>query len=530
MADVQLSVAANPWIVRHAGIPRQVLKDDIPNELRSAFFDGLDRIDEFYRIYERGVGFAPEGSKGDYVPSTLYYKKCRKLIDDEARFMFSNTPDIRIDGIDAENSDELKRKLSEMNKFLSEVLKKNFFASKLIKAAKDCFIAGRVCLIANFNDGGIQVDFINALEFYYEFSEQQLSKLAVFYQLNNSLSKTYQRIKKKVYELRGEICWVSESLYDGVGKIIEQPEEFNTGFSFIPAVVIFNDGLTGNTTGESEIDIIDDFESYYSKLANADKDTLRKSMNAIKYVIDGTEESTRGLGTGPGAIWDIQSDIDLAEGKKASVGQLEPSMGYKDALQATLDRVENGMYGLLSMPNITSEHLQGLITSGKTLRALYWPTVVRCGEKEHTWTAAIEKIIDIIFDGSFLVPGAAKQYTDGQLENVLYRAIVETNYALPGDEGEEKSLDLQEVNSMVMSRKAYMIKWRGLTEKEADAELHQILLEKQLLEDSAFDLNAFGEATTGKGSEAKGTNKGATEADRQLQENADVLDDQKWLE
>ncbi|MBO7289554.1 MAG: hypothetical protein J6V03_06130, partial [Clostridia bacterium] len=49
-----------------------------------------------------------------------------------------------------------------------------------------------------------------------------------------------------------------------------------------------------------------------------------------------------------------------------------------------------------------------------------------------------------------------------------------------------KNADLSEVDSQVMSKKAYMKKWRGLTDAEADEELKQIAYERQILEDFSF--------------------------------------------
>ena len=53
-------------------------------------------------------------------------------------------------------------------------------------------------------------------------------------------------------------------------------------------------------------------------------------------------------------------------------------------------------------------------------------------------------------------------------------------------------MDLAEVESKTMSRKAYMKKWRGLTDDEVQEELEQIALERQLIEDSSFAGTAAG--------------------------------------
>ena len=53
-------------------------------------------------------------------------------------------------------------------------------------------------------------------------------------------------------------------------------------------------------------------------------------------------------------------------------------------------------------------------------------------------------------------------------------------------------MDLAEVTANVMSKKSYMKKWRDLTDKEVDEELEQIALERQIIEDAAFQIDDSG--------------------------------------
>ena len=73
--------------------------------------------------------------------------------------------------------------------------------------------------------------------------------------------------------------------------------------------------------------------------------------------------------------------------------------------------------------------------------------------------------------------------------SIPYRVYVENNYPLPEDESEEKTMDLAEVAAQTMSRKAYMKKWRNLTDEEIEAELKQMAMERQMLEDSAMPMS-----------------------------------------
>jgi hypothetical protein len=160
-------------------------------------------------------------------------------------------------------------------------------------------------------------------------------------------------------------------------------------------------------------------------------------------------------------------------------------MNYSTALKTTLDRIENTMYSEVDVPNINSEQLQGVITSGKTITALYWGLTVRCDEKMLAWAPAFETIARAIIDGGKLYPKAIVKYTNElQLPDINYDILVENNYPLPEDEESEKNMDLAEVNAQVMSKKAYIKKWRNLTDEDADKELEQIKLEQDLFNNS----------------------------------------------
>ena len=127
--------------------------------------------------------------------------------------------------------------------------------------------------------------------------------------------------------------------------------------------------------------------------------------------------------------------------------------------------------------------MTGAITSGKSLKAIYWPLIVRCKEKMKTWGPRLRDMTNIIIEGSRAYPNCIVKYTNEVIKPVDYEVKVEQNTPLPEDEIEEKNMDIAEVESKTMSRKAYMKKWRGLTDDEVKEELEQIALEREILED-----------------------------------------------
>lgn len=471
-------------VTSRESIPYSVIADDLETHMKEDFYAELEEIRRCYDVYDEGEDFRTEGSNANYVPSNVRFTKAATLVNKEARFMFATPPDFVLNGDNTEDSDIDKNTV--LQDFLYEVLKKNHFSNKLIKGAKDCLIGKRIAIMLNFNRSGITINVLSAFEFLYGMSEDELTKIVAFYNTVDVTSKSDQRWFKKTYELVDNVVYVEEIIYDGLGveQEIVTPKR-KTSFTYIPACVVLNDGLTGDTKGRSELQAITKYEGVYSKLANADIDADRKSMNPVRYAIDASPNSTKNFSIAPGAFWDVQSDNNQSEARQASVGIIESNMGYSNALKTTLDRVENTMYTELDIPNINSEQLSGVITSGKTLKALYWGLTVRCNEKMLAWLPALEFIAETIIDGGKMYPESIVKYsTESVLPDIEYTVEVKTNYALPEDEQESQDMMLAEVDSLVRSKKSYMKERRGLSDKEAEAELQQIMEEQNLFNNS----------------------------------------------
>lgn len=433
----------------------------------------------------------------------------------------------------------------------------------LLQASKDCFIAKRVACLVDMNViEGIKVHFYRSTQFIYETDyddPERLIKFVAYVSVKDSAKSDEKRILVKRYELdvlnnpestivgslNGDngsstkatanandnvgsysksdkvvegnrtnrkrntnadkkyvkyICFVEEILYDGRGnKISEITPRMETKFDYIPAIIITNGGLLGNTHGESEIEQLKEMESGYSKMANADMDAERKGMNPIRYTVDMSVESTENLSSSAGSYWDLQHNQEMDE-PKPMVGTLAPAMNHTQALKTTLGRIKNEMYSQVDVPNIDLETMEGVITSGKALKAIYWPLTIRCDEKLKTWIPALKFIMKVIIDGAMLYPNVSVgRYIEEKLKPTECEYSVEVNYPLPEDEQEEKEMNIQEVEAKTMSRKAYMKRWRLLSDSEADEELEQIAYETNLIENGGNMANSGQSVGSGNG-------------------------------
>lgn len=475
-------------------IPQVLVYGELDGLYGSTILRDMHQIIQLYDVYDKGADYIVEAK--DFTPADLKFKYARAILDKEARFLFSRSPDfyVDVDPGDTKAQKEAAKDASVVYQTLVDnVLEANQFNRSLLQAAKDCFIGKRVALMYNISEqtGKIGISFLPSLEFVYDVDPSDantLTKIIAFYGLNNEVSHAKQRIYKKKYELKNGFCYYTEEVYDGLGQVVETiSPETQTKFTFIPAWVIINDGLTGDLIGTSEIELLQQYESWYSKMAASDLDAERTGMNPIRWARDMSPESTKDLSIAAGAFWDLSTDQNAADGVTGEVGVLDSPMTYSSALGTTLDRVKNAMYEQSAVPNVSPEALKGVVSSGKTLKAIYWDLIVRCDEKMLAWRPALQFMAQCIIEGVRLYPAVAKTYIEDSLPDQPYSIRVDNQYSLPEDEQEEKNTDLAEVNAQTMSKKAYMKKWRNLTDEEADEELEQIARERELLESSYFN-------------------------------------------
>lgn len=488
------------YITTGLKIPWSMISTELEGLYGSTLLAEFREIIGYYEVYEKGASFIPETQKADFASADLRYKEARKLINKEARFLFSKHPDFWVNvPYDKENASEAskqqaRQQTTTLQAYIDSVFERTNMPSKLVKAARDCFIGKRVAWFANFDEVNkrIMIDFVPSLEFIFETDPgdtSKLTKIITFYTVLDSKDKSEQRIYRKKYWLdeNTNVCWLEEALYNGLGDVVEEtiPARPTKFVGVIPAGVIVNEGLTGDLDGTSDIADLEDAESWFSRISNGDIDAERGGMNPIRWAMDVNPATTKNLTIAPGAFWDLASDPNSPnEGATGSVGMMEPSLSYTNALNSTLSRLRSSMYESVDVPDVSADALKGVVSSGKTMRAIYWSLIVRCDEKMLSWRPALKELVRILIEGGKLYPGSASAYIGEAIPDVEYEVEVENQYPLPDDEAEEKTMDLAEVNAQTMSRRAYMKKWRNLTDAEADDELKQIAYERELLENT----------------------------------------------
>lgn len=455
----------------------------------------LGKIETYYHIYEYGAKFETDKSN-DYIPAQLRSHQIKKLIRRESQFLFGKMPGFRVSCPEEAKIDGKRSNEANMQKYLDAVLKANHMADKLIKAARDCAIGGRIALKVNLSPEKCSISCVPADGFVYQTDMDdvdRLERITFFYTIKDDADRARQEIWVQKYWMEDGKCMVTERFTDGYGETIPWEgtrENADTGLDRIPAFVILNDGLSGDTDGESEVKELMEDDAWYGRLKSANIDTLRKGMNQIVWTSGVSPDSSKTFRYAPGALWDMKGDPAQAavnsNAAQVQVGTIENSFSYAGAYQETLSNIKQDMQDLLGVPDLNLESTRSLITSGKGLKALYWPLICRCEEKMNAWRPALEWLAELLLDASELFP-ALRQY--GEFTPAPYEITIENQYPLPEDENDEKQIDLSEVANRSRSVRSYLMKWggpdcKGMDADEADAELEQIVKEQRMLEDS----------------------------------------------
>ena len=458
-------------------IDMQFIQTEITGLYGSEVIKEMNEIIKLYDIYD-GKGQDWVNDEKDYTPTKKRTNYIKKLIKEEARFLFGKTPILQVESL----NDNEDIKVEALNNYIDKTLKDNLFSEKLVKGARDAFIGKRIAikLHADTITKSIRIMFVPSLEFVYEPFEDkvdELKKIIFFHQMNQATNKEDQVIWKQKYEMIDGKCILNEGFYNGYGNLLETlAVDVDLKLSGIPAYVILNDGLSGDFKGESDVAEIFEDAMNFNILSSEDIDALKKGMNRIIYGIDVDPEASKHFKLKPGAYWDIETS-PMADTKQAQIGTVDTDFNYDTRMENTLNRLKSNMHEVLNIPMINNSDLQGMMTSGKSMKALYWQLITRCEEKWKAWKPALEWMIKAIFE-------MTEVYSIEQLPKLdKFIVVSENQYPLQEDEDNEMTLDIQKVNAQVMSRKSFIKKWGNVVDDVADEELKQIQLEKQMLED-----------------------------------------------
>ena len=475
------------------------------------FIEELREVKQYYEFYEGRV-WTPEDDFNDdrgqlwrvkdrdYKPTREVRNITKKLMKKQKRFMTAVQPDIILSSVDDTDKDRIEDKRI----LLDRILDNGKFWNKFSKAFLDCTIGKRVLLVLNIDEEDeecpIKFRFYTMPEFTYEYDPNDVDKLLrvqIAYQDKDTVGKIQQeqRWHKWIYEMREDgYCWCTYEIVDGTNTIafvevpvspqineevdaektqVELHEEWNTGLTQLPCKVIFNDGLTGDIRGASDVKDLMDMATDYNKTVSDYRDALRFKMFEQPVFIDADSSSLAGIKIAPNSIIDLKSDPTLGDGSSstsvAKAQMLSSTFNFQPAADAYLERLKKDMYECMDQP--LPESLVN-VASGKALRMLNDDLISRCEEKWQEWDEAILWLLDLI-ETVVVEGGYYKDLPNIECMSLETTCVLNHNYPIPDDEVETKEIAIKEVEAQVRSHQSYIREFGS--QNEADKEFQEIL-------------------------------------------------------
>lgn len=484
------------------------------------FIEELREVKQYYEFYEGRV-WTPEDDfnddrgqlwrvkERDYKPTREIRNITKKLMKKQKRFMTSVQPDIVLSSVDDTDKDRIEDKRI----LLDTILDNGKFWNKFSKAFLDCTIGKRVLLVLSVDEEDeecpIKFRFYTMPEFTYEYDpndSDKLLKVQIAYQDKDTVGKIQQeqRWHKWIYEMREDgYCWCTYEIVDGTNTIafvevpvspqineevdaektqVELHEEWNTMLTQLPCKVIFNDGLTGDIRGASDIKDLMDMAMDYNRTVSDYRDALRFKMFEQPVFIDADSTSLQNIKIAPNAIIDLKSDPTLGDGSSSSsiakAQMLSSTFNFQPAADAYLERLKKDMYECMDQP--LPESLVN-VASGKALRMLNDDLISRCEEKWQEWDEAILWLLDLI-ETVVVEGGYYKDLPNIECMSLETTCILNHNYPIPDDEAETKEIAIKEVEAQVRSHQSYIREFGS--QNEADKEFEEILEEVDMINQS----------------------------------------------
>lgn len=322
-----------------------------------AFVSECARVRKFYEFYdgtndrERKAGDEPYGQEWtvptglDYTPTMEIRNVTKKLIDKQARFMFSVPPSlsckpknirvVKTEGGDAAataEKDIMKRAIADAEdkrQLIDDIFDKGNFWKQTLTAFKDCTIGKRVLLTIQANPGEpIRFRYFTMPEFQYELDPKDITKLrrvSIVYQ--DERTRGMLAVKQVWYKWTYELRVPTTQTTDEDGNVVETPVEGAVATCWYRKETV--DGNDQPITEAVELENLDNTTDYLSgekpkEVAypdNIDWTDTKMSEIPCRIILNG------------GLTGDIWGTSDVKELMDMAMSYNRVNSDYRDALR-----------------------------------------------------------------------------------------------------------------------------------------------------------------------------------------------------
>jgi hypothetical protein len=283
-----------------------------------------------------------------------------------------------------------------LEKMIYTLWKDNRMREKLLEAARDRMIAGRVGIKIVFNprSGKLQWVFRPDTEIIPVYSdddhEEMIAVHFVTYEEQDGTEPDY--VRKQTFELEDMRCYVSEATYDQDSNLVEVIQEKTyLGIDFLPVVLVPLTDIVGRDVTHGEVDDLIEMTDIINKLNEDAIDSLKFDMFPITAFINVPPGTSDEVDIAPGAMVEI-SGSGIQGTASPDIKKVESTFTYKEALEAQFVRVKSAMHEITNLPNIVPQELNFGGLNADALHVMFHSIIQDTEEHWIVWNARLQEL------------------------------------------------------------------------------------------------------------------------------------------
>jgi hypothetical protein len=279
---------------------------------------------------------------------------------------------------------------------LRQLWKENRMREKLLQAARDRLIAGRVgCkILFNQRTGRIHWVFRPDYEIFPVFSNDDFEELlAVHFVHAFEDEEGNQYFQKQTFSLENDgFCYIEETVHDEELNLVRTiTPKSNMGIDFIPVVLFPVTDLSGNEGVHTEPDDMKEQTDILNKLNEDAIDSLRFEMFSMTALLNVPEGTADKMKIAPGAVLELAGGFDK-DGKAPDIKKVEGGFRWKDAYKDVYNRVKSALHEITGIPNITPNELDFGGINGEALHLLFHSIISETEEHWLVWQERLQEL------------------------------------------------------------------------------------------------------------------------------------------
>lgn len=276
---------------------------------------------------------------------------------------------------------------------LRQIWKENRMREKLLQAARDRLIAGRVAckILFNSRTGKIHWVFRPDYEVFPVYSDDDFEELIGVHFIHSFEKDGEILIRKQTFMMENGECHVEEADYDqnlNLVRIITPKSSL--GIDFINVVLFPLSNLSGDSSVNTEAEDIMQLTNILNQMNEDAIDSLKFEMFSMTALIGVPEGTADRIRIAPGSVLELAGGI--VDGNTPEVRKIEGGFRWKDAFRDTYNRIKAALHEITGIPNIVPDELNFGGLNNQALHLLFHSIISETEEHWLVWQERLQEL------------------------------------------------------------------------------------------------------------------------------------------